>query len=76
MCKSVPARVIQLTGDDAIVDAMGNQWNIKTTLCPNVKCGELVLVHAGYAIAEIDEEKAKEVWPLIAELDKFMEEGH
>ncbi len=76
MCKSVPARVIQLTGDDAIVDAMGNQWNIKTTLCPDVVCGDLVLVHSGYAIAGIDYEKAQEVWPLIAELDKFQEEGH
>lgn len=76
MCKAVPARIIQIIGDDAIVDAMGNQWSIKTTLCPNVQCGDLVLVHSNYAIAGIDEEKAKEVWPLIAELDRFKEGSH
>lgn len=74
MCLAVPARIVQLTGDDAIVDAMGNQWPVKTTLCPDVKCGELVLIHSGVAIAAISEEKARYVWPLIAEIDEFQNE--
>lgn len=74
MCMAVPARIVQLTGDDAIVDAMGNQWDIKTTLCPKAQCGQLVLVHGGFALAEIDEQKARDVWPLIAELDEFQQE--
>lgn len=74
MCLAVPARIVQLTGDDAIVDAMGNQWPVKTTLCPEIKCGQLALIHAGFAIAPIDEEKARQVWPLLAELDEFQQE--
>lgn len=74
MCLAVPARIVQLTGDDAIVDAMGNQWVIKTTLCPEAKCGELVLIHSGFAISRISEEKARYVWPLIAEIDEFQQD--
>jgi hydrogenase expression/formation protein HypC len=74
MCLAVPARIVQITGDDAIVDAMGNQWPVRITLCPGVVCGQLVLIHAGFAIAAIDEERAREIWPLIAEIDEFNEE--
>jgi len=74
MCLAVPARIVQLTGDDAIVDAMGNQWSVKTTLCPDASCGDLVLIHSGFAIATVTEEKARYVWPLIAEIDEFQQE--
>jgi hydrogenase expression/formation protein HypC len=74
MCLAVPARIVQITGDEAIVDAMGNQWSVRTTLCPGVACGQLVLIHAGFVIAPIDEERACEIWPLIAEIDEFNEE--
>jgi hydrogenase expression/formation protein HypC len=76
MCLAVPARIVQLTGDDAIVDAMGNQWSVKTTFCPNARCGQLVLIHAGFAIAVLDEERAKDVWPLIAEIEQFNNENY
>jgi hydrogenase expression/formation protein HypC len=74
MCLAVPARIVELHGDDAVADAMGNRWNIKTTLLENVSVGTLVLIHAGFAIAAIDEEEAKKTWQLIAELDEFEDE--
>ncbi len=74
MCLAVPARIVELHGDDAVADAMGNRWNIKTTLLPDVAVGALVLIHAGFAISMIDEEEAKKTWQLIAELDEFEDE--
>jgi hydrogenase expression/formation protein HypC len=74
MCLAVPARIVELNGDDAVADAMGNRWNIKTTLLADVAVGTLVLIHAGFAIATIDEEEAQKTWQLIAELDEFEEE--
>jgi hydrogenase expression/formation protein HypC len=72
MCLAVPARIVELDeNDNAVVDAMGNRWRCKTTLLANVKLGELVLVHAGFAITKVDEEEAKQTWQLIAELDDF-----
>ncbi len=71
MCLAVPARIVELNGDNAVVDAMGNRWNAKTTLLEGAKLGDLVLVHAGFAISLVDEEEAKKTWQLIAELDDF-----
>ena len=71
MCLAIPARIIQLQGDKAVVDAMGNQFRARTTLLPQAKLGDLVLVHAGFAISTIEEDEAKKTWQLIAEIDEF-----
>jgi len=71
MCLAIPARIIELKGDKAVVDAMGNRWKAKTTLLPEAKLGDLVLIHAGFAISLVDEEEARETWQLIAEIDNF-----
>ncbi|MBU1261053.1 MAG: HypC/HybG/HupF family hydrogenase formation chaperone [Planctomycetes bacterium] len=71
MCLAVPARIIEIKGDDAIADAIGNRIEAKTTLVPQVKLGDIVLIHAGFAIAVIDEEEAKKTWQLLADLDNF-----
>lgn len=71
MCLAIPARIVELKGDNAIVDAMGNRYKAKTTLLPEAKIGDLVLVHAGFAISLIEEEEAKKTWQLIAEINDF-----
>lgn len=68
---AVPARIIELNGDKAVVDAMGNRWKAKTTLLPGAKLGDVVLVHAGFAIALVDEEEARKTWELFAEIEDF-----
>lgn len=73
MCLAIPARIVELEGDNAVVDAMGNRFSAKTTLLEKAGLGDLVLVHAGFAIASIDEEEAKKTWQLIAQLDDFAE---
>ena len=74
MCLAIPARIVELDDDKAVVDAMGNRWNIRTTLTPEVGLGDIVLIHAGFAITKVDEEEAKKTWQLIAEFDEFQEE--
>ncbi len=71
MCLAIPARIVELEGDKAVVDAMGNRYKAKTTLLENAKQGDLVLVHAGFAISFVDEEEAKKTWSLIAEINEF-----
>ena len=73
MCLAVPARIVELEGDRAIVDAMGNRFRAKTTLLPDARLGSLVLVHAGFAISLVDEEEAKKTWQLIEQIDDFLE---
>ena len=71
MCLAIPARIVELDGDNAVVDAMGNRFKAKTTLLPGVKTGNLVLVHAGFAISLVDEKEAKKTWELFAEVKNF-----
>ena len=73
MCLAIPARIIELEGDRAVVDAMGNRFKAKTTLLPKAKLGDLVLIHAGFAISMVDEEEAKKTWQLISEINEFMD---
>jgi hydrogenase expression/formation protein HypC len=73
MCLAIPARVVKLEGDKATVDAMGNQFSAQMTLLPQARLGDLVLVHAGFAISTIDEEEARKTWQLIEEIDQFKE---
>ena len=73
MCLAIPARIVELEGDKAVVDAMGNRFKAKTTLLPEAKLGSLVLVHAGFAISLVDEEEAKETWRLIEQINEFNE---
>jgi len=71
MSLAIPARIVELEGDKAVVDAMGNRWKAKTTLLPEAKLGDLILIHAGFAISLVDEEEAKKTWQLIAEINEF-----
>jgi hydrogenase expression/formation protein HypC len=71
MCLAIPARIVELEGDKAVVDAMGNRWRARTTLLPEAGLGDLVLIHAGFAISLVDEAEAIETWELLREIDDF-----
>ncbi|MBW7991738.1 MAG: HypC/HybG/HupF family hydrogenase formation chaperone [Planctomycetes bacterium] len=73
MCLAIPARIVELDGDRAVVDAMGNRWKAKTTLLPEANLGDLVLIHAGFAISLVDEEEAKKTWQMIAEINELQD---
>ena len=71
MCLAIPARIVELNGDNAIVDAMGNCFKAKVTLLENARLGDLVLVHAGFAISFVDEEEARKTWQVFADVKDF-----
>lgn len=73
MCLAIPARIVECEGDRAVVDAMGNRFRARTTLLPQAKLGDLVLVHAGFAISLVDEEEAKKTWELLEQISNFEE---
>lgn len=62
MCLAVPAQVVECEGDEAVVDLQGNRLKINTVLTPGVDRGDWVLVHAGFALAQLDEQEARETW--------------
>ncbi len=71
MCLGIPARVVLI--DDACqgkVDYIGTMVKTNFSLLENVKVGDWVIVHAGFAIARLDEEEARETLDLLRQLAK------
>ena len=66
MCLAVPARVIKLNANSARVEVAGIVRNCNVQLLTEVKVGDYVLLHAGFAIEKIDESEAKETLRIIA----------
>ena len=76
MCLAVPGRVIAIDGDDdfrtARVDFDGVTRDACLAFVPQVRVGDYVLVHVGFAIAHLDEGAARqslETWQTVAALD-------
>lgn len=54
MCLAISATVIELQDDHAWVDLLGARKKINILTVENLRVGDHVLVHAGYAIRIID----------------------
>jgi len=68
MCLAIPALVKSIDGQQAEVEVGGVGRKVSIFLTPEVKVGDYVLLHTGYAINIIDEAEAKETLKLLEEL--------
>ena len=68
MCLAVPVQVKSIDGSEAEVEFGGIEQKISIVLTPEVRVGDYVLLHTGYAISLIDEEEAKETIKIFEEL--------
>jgi hydrogenase expression/formation protein HypC len=68
MCLAVPARVVELNGNTAIVDLDGIRKETSTLLLDEVAVGDYVLIHVGYALERIDPVEAAKTLKLFDEL--------
>ncbi len=67
MCLAIPMRVVERREFDGTAEVGGVRRQVSLMLCPDAGEGDFVLVHAGYAISEIDEEEAQRTLALIEE---------
>ena len=72
MCLGIPAKIIEINKEKTAgkVDISGVKKEINIQLVPEVKTGDYVLLHAGFAIQILDEKEAKET---ISLLNEFLE---
>ncbi len=70
MCLAIPFKIKKIEGQMATVEVSTLSQEISIGLTPDVKVDDWVLVHAGYAIHQIDEEEAAETIGLLGELDE------
>lgn len=68
MCLGVPVRVCRIEGKVAEIDAGGVRREASVELLDNVKVGDFVILHAGFAIQKLDEKAAKKTLKLLRAL--------
>jgi hydrogenase expression/formation protein HypC len=71
MCLAVPVKVVSIQGDEAEVEIGGVGRSVSIVLTPEVKVGDYVLLHAGYAITVVDEVEAQETLKLFEQIEKL-----
>lgn len=62
-------KVISVTDSEAVVEQSGISKRARTDLLPEIAVGDYVLIHAGFAIARLQEDDALET------LSRFRETG-
>jgi hydrogenase expression/formation protein HypC len=69
MCLSIPVRIVSIEGDYATVSFGENIYRAGLQLLEDLKPGDYVLMHAGFAIQKLDQAEAEETLRLIDEIN-------
>ncbi len=67
MCLAVPMKLLDVKGEVGKADLGGIVKEVSLSLIEDVKIGDYVLIHAGFAIQKIDEEEALKTILLLKE---------
>ncbi|MBU4446115.1 MAG: HypC/HybG/HupF family hydrogenase formation chaperone [Candidatus Marinimicrobia bacterium] len=73
MCLAIPMKVIEIKDNEAIAEVGGVWYRANLTLLPDIKIGEYIIVHAGFAIEKLDEEAALETLKIWQDVSEFTE---
>jgi hydrogenase expression/formation protein HypC len=71
MCLGVVGRIDEIDGELAFAEIMGVRRQISIVLVPEVKINDYVMIHAGFAINQMDEKDARETEEVILEVLKY-----
>jgi hydrogenase expression/formation protein HypC len=74
MCLSIPAKVLSVDGVIAQASVGGAIVQTSLHLVDDVKPGDYVLIHSGFALQKISEQEALETIRIIEELDRLNQE--
>jgi hydrogenase expression/formation protein HypC len=80
MCLAVPGRIVSMEGDDPLtrtakVDFGGVVKEVNLAYLPDVTVDDYVIVHAGFALSQIDEAEALLVFEDLRRLADMSGEG-
>jgi len=76
MCLAVPGKVISIRGEDrmnkmAKVDFSGIIKEVNVSFTPEVKEGDYVIVHTGFALSVLDKEEAEKTFRYLKEIGEI-----
>ncbi|MGQ4891514.1 MAG: HypC/HybG/HupF family hydrogenase formation chaperone [Candidatus Njordarchaeia archaeon] len=70
MCLGIPAKVLEVKGDIAVVDINGMKHEVDKLLMPDVNPGDYVIIHAGAIIGKISEREYLETLKTLKEIEE------
>jgi len=78
MCLGVPGRVTEITDNEigmkmGKVDFGGISKEVCLAYVPEVRVGNYVIVHVGFAISILDEKEAKQIFDYLNQIDGLTE---
>jgi hydrogenase expression/formation protein HypC len=78
MCLAVPGKITSITGEDPLtrmgkVDFGGILKEVSLAYVPEVKVGDYVIVHVGFALSRVDEDEAQKVFGYLREMQELSE---
>ncbi|RLI03013.1 HypC/HybG/HupF family hydrogenase formation chaperone [Candidatus Bathyarchaeota archaeon] len=68
MCLAIPGKVESIEYPFAIVDFKGAKRKVRVDLIDDLKVGDYVLVHVGFAIQKVDKNEAERIEELISKI--------
>ena len=76
MCVGVPMQIIEINYPSGIAEAKGVKREIGLQLLPEdqLRIGDHVIVHVGFAIEKVDKKQADEIWEALDEILRVMDE--
>ena len=78
MCLGVPGKITSISGDDPLtrmgkVSFGGIIKDACLAYVPEAQVGDYVIVHVGFAISQLDEEEAQQVFEYLRQMDELRE---
>jgi hydrogenase expression/formation protein HypC len=77
MCLAIPGKVVEIIDAEnfiAKVEVGGVRRGVNIGMLDDVKIGDWILVHVGFAMSKIDEKEAEETLRTLRELGTYQEE--
>ena len=71
MCLAIPMKIESIEGQIGRASIPGGQYAARLDFLDNVKVGDYVLVHAGFAIEILDEAEALKTLEILQEYEKL-----
>ncbi len=75
MCVGIPMQIIEINYPSGIAEAKGVKRDVGLQLLPEneIKIGDFVIVHVGFAIEKLDKKQADEIWDTLDEILRVMD---
>jgi hydrogenase expression/formation protein HypC len=68
MCIAMPCKVVSVNGDEAVVELDGVRRTVMLDLVEDVREGDYLIVHAGFALNKVDQEEAERTLAMVREM--------